>query len=149
MKPSEIVGNFINAIESNDFKTAENLTSNDFVVEGVGPSKFTRTEFLNLHRALNNGLPDFSFNHKIVKESGDQVDIRIRLTGTHKRDMQPPIPGISTIKATNKQIKMPEENVHLTVKNNKITRLRLEQIPGGGIAGLLKQIGVELHEPAL
>ena len=149
MKPSEIVGNFLKAIEGNDFKTAESLTSNDFIVEGVGPSKLSRTEFLNVHRALNTGLPDFSFNHRIVKESGDQVDVKVRLSGTHKRDMQAPLPGLSTIKSTNRQVRMPEENVYVTVKNNKITKVRLEQIPGGGLPGILKQIGVELHEPAL
>jgi predicted ester cyclase len=149
MKPSEIVVNFFKAIEGNDFKTAESLASNDFVVEGVGPSNLSLTDFLNVHRALNSGLPDFSFNHKIVKESGDQIDAKVRLTGTHKKDMQAPIPGLSTIKATNKQVRMPEENVYATVKNNKITKVRVQQTPGGGLPGLLKQIGVELHEPAL
>jgi hypothetical protein len=118
------------------------------VVEGVGPSTLNRTEFLNVHRSLNTGLPDFSFNHRIVKESGEQVEVKVRLTGTHKKDMHPPIPGLGTIKATNKQVRMPEENVSVTVKNNKITKVLLQQVPGGGLPGLLKQIGVDVHEHA-
>ena len=148
MKASEVINEFLSAIEKNDFKKAESYTSNDFVVEGVGPTNLNRTEFLNVHRSLNTGLPDFSFNHKIVKETGDQVDLKVKLTGTHKRDMQAPIPGLGTIKATNKNVRMPEENITATIKNDKITKIRVQQVSGGGLPGLLKQIGVDLHEHA-
>jgi hypothetical protein len=146
MKPSEVVIEFLTAIETNNFKKAESLASDDFVIEGVGPTNFNRTEFLNVHRALNTGLPDFRFNHKIVKETGDQIEVTVQLSGTHKKDMQAPIPGLGTIKATNKQVRMPEEHVTVTIRNNKISKLRLQEVPGGGLAGLLKQIGVDVHE---
>ena len=148
MKASEVVKDFLTAIEKNDFKKAESLTSNDFSVEGVGPTNLNSSEFLGVHRALNTGLPDFSFNHKIISETTDQVNVSVRLTGTHKRDMNAPIPGLGTIKATNKQVRMPEENVRITVKNNKIAKVHVQEAPGGGLPGLLKQIGVDIHQHA-
>ncbi|MCX6150403.1 MAG: ester cyclase [Ignavibacteriales bacterium] len=148
MKPSEIVNEFMTAIEKNDFKKAESLVSNDMVVEGITPTPLNSTEFLGTHRALNSGLPDFRFNHKIIKETPDNVDITVRLTGTHSKDMMPPIPGLGTIRATNKQVKMPEEKIGIKVKNNKITKVNLQSVPGGGLPGLLKQIGVDIHAHA-
>ena len=148
MKASEVVRDFFTAIEKNDFKKAESYASKNCIVEGVGPTNLNITEFLGVHRALNTGLPDFSFNHKIEKETTDQVDVKVRLTGTHKKDMQAPIPGLGTIKATNKQVKMPEEKVSVTVKNDKITNIRLQEVPNGGLTGLLKQIGVDIHQHA-
>jgi hypothetical protein len=148
MKASEVVKDFLTAIEKNDFKKAESLASKSCMVEGVGPTNLNITEFLGVHRALNTGLPDFRFNHKITKETTDQVDVTVRLTGTHKKDMDAPIPGIGTIKATNKQVRMPEESVHFTVKNDKITNMRLQVVPEGGLPGLLKQIGVDIHQHA-
>ena len=88
MKASEVVKEFLTNIEKNDFKKAENLTAKNFVVEGVGPTSLNITEFLGVHRALNTGLPDFRFNHKIERETTDQVNVTVQLSGTHKNDMR-------------------------------------------------------------
>lgn len=73
----------------------------------------------------------------------------MRITGTHSKEMTAPVPGLKNIPATGKAIKMPEEEIYLTTKEDKITRIELKQTPGGGLPGLLKQIGVTLPEPAM
>ena len=58
--------------------------------------------------------------------------------------MTAPIPGLQNIPATNKNLRMPEERVRFNLKDNKIDGLQLEQTPGGGLPGVLKQLGVEM-----
>jgi hypothetical protein len=60
--------------------------------------------------------------------------------------MPAPIPGLHNIPATNKLLRMPEEKVTFTIKDNKIERVNLEQVPGGGLPGVLKQLGVEMPQ---
>ncbi len=144
MKPSEVVMAALSAIESEDFIRVDQLFSDKLKVEGVGPVPLGKKEYLGVHRALSSGMPDFKFNHKIVKEDGPRVSMKVALTGTHTKEMKSPIPGLANIPATGKAVKMPEERVHITVENDKIVGIELEQVPNGGLPGLLKQIGVEI-----
>lgn len=144
MKPSDVVSAFMRAVEADDFETASKYISDNFVMEGVGPTPLGKNEFLGAHRAFNTGLPDFAFNEKIIRETGNDVEVKVQLTGHHTKDMQPPIPGLGVIKATNNHVKMPEETLSATVKDDKISRVRLQQVPGGGLPGVLKQIGVDI-----
>ena len=144
MGQEKIVENFFNAIEKNDFKAAEGLLSKDFKVTGVGPAPLGPKEYLGVHWAFNKGMPDFKFNYVIGSVKNNVVDTRVSLTGTHTKEMPAPIPGLHNIPPTNVNLKMPEEHVTFTVKDNKIESLHLAQVPNGGLPGLLKQLGVEL-----
>ena len=89
-------------------------------------------------------MPDFKFNYKIGDVRDNIVETKVKLTGTHFKDMPAPAPGLHTIPATNKTLKMPEERVTFTIKDNKIDKLHLESVPGGGLPGVLKQLGVTM-----
>lgn len=149
MEQDRIVDSFFKAIEKNDFTAAENCLTSNFKVTGVGPEPLGAKEFLGVHRAFNTGMPDFKFNYKIGNVKDNVVETKVKLTGTHFKDMPAPIPGLQTIPATNKTLRMPEERVTFTIKDNKIDKLHLESVPGGGLPGVLKQLGVEMpvHHP--
>lgn len=144
MKAGKIVEEFLSAIENNDFSRAMHMLSPNFKVTGVTQEPIGAKEFLELHRSLNQGCPDFRFNQKIISESNDSVDLRVRLTGTQTKTMPSPIPGIKEIKPTNRKINMPEEPVEVKVHNNLIDELILTPVEGGGITGVLRQLGVEI-----
>ena len=144
MEQNKIVESFFNAIEKNDFTTAESYLSSNFKATGVGPDPLGAKEFLGAHRAFNKGMPDFKFNYKIGNVKNNIVETKVKLTGTHFKDMPAPAPGFPNIPATNKTVRMPEERVTFTIKDNKIEKLLLESVPGGGLPGLLKQLGVEI-----
>ncbi|HZS79116.1 MAG TPA: hypothetical protein VFA41_21070 [Ktedonobacteraceae bacterium] len=50
----------------------------------------------------------------------------------------PPIPP------TGKRISLPVEHVEYTLSGNKITSLSSDNVPGGGVPGVLAQMGVPL-----
>ena len=144
MEQNKIAESFFNAIEKNDFTTAESYLSNNFKITGVGPEPLEAKEFLGLHKAFNKGMPDFKFNYKIGDVKNNIVETKVKLTGTHFKEMPSPAPGFPNIPATNKTLRMPEEKVRFTFKDNKIESLHLESVPGGGLPGVLKQLGVEM-----
>jgi hypothetical protein len=77
----------------------------------------------------------------------NEVTGRVHITGTHSRDLtMPMVPDIGTIHATGKKISLPEERVHIKVKDNKITRFEVDKTPNGGVTGILSQLGVAVHE---
>jgi len=144
MGNEKVVESFFNAIEKDDFNAAEACLTKNFKVTGVGPSPLGAKEFLGVHWAFNKGMPDFKFNYRIGSVKNNVVEAKVSLTGTHTKEMPGPIPGIHNIPATNKSLKMPEEQLSFSVKDGKIASLHLESVPNGGLPGVLKQLGVEL-----
>jgi hypothetical protein len=144
MENEKIVEEYFTAIEKNDFAKAESYATKDLKVTGVGPEPLSLQQFLGVHKAFNKGMPDFRFNYKIGSVSQNIVETKVKLSGTHTKEMPAPIPGLHNIPATNKSLRMPEEKVRFTFKDNKISGIVLEKVPGGGLPGLLKQLGVEI-----
>ncbi|MCU7495670.1 MAG: ester cyclase [Ignavibacteria bacterium] len=148
MSPANIIEEFLIAIEQRNFTKAEDLLSNSFKVTGVAPDTLDASGFMSIHRALGNGIPDFRFNYEFLKEKGGAVNVRFHITGTHTKSMPAPYAGLRTIAPTNKSVNMPDEQVEFTVRDNKIQKLQVTHVEGGGLPGLLKQIGVDLRVEA-
>ena len=144
MENSKIVEDVYSSIEKNDFTKAESYISKDMTVTGVSPEPLGVNEFLGTMKALLAGIPDWKFNCKIGSESKNIVEHKVKITGTHTREIPSPLPGVKNIPATNRTIKMPEEKGTFTFNNGKIINLNVERVPGGGVPGLLKQLGVEV-----
>lgn len=144
MEEKRIVEEFFQTIEKNDFLKAHLYLDDNFKVTGVAPEPLGAKEFLGVHKALGIGMPDFRFNYKIEDIRNNIVNAKVKITGTHTKEMPAPIPMVDKIPATNKKVQMPEENVRVTLKDNKISEVYLEPTPGGGILGILKQIGVDV-----
>jgi hypothetical protein len=113
-------------------------------VTGVAPVTLGANEFFGTMKALVAGIPDWKFNYKIGRESNNIIETKVKITGTHTREMPSPLPGLKNIAATNKTIRMPEEKVTFTFNNNKIINVNVEKVEGSGVPGLLKQLGVEV-----
>jgi hypothetical protein len=144
MENDEVVESFFQAIEKKDYSKVESLVTINFKAIGIGTEPLGIKEFLVMNRAYKTGMPDYKFNYKIGSVSQNIVEAKVRPTGTHSKDMPSPIPGLNNIPATNRSLNLPEDKVRFTIKDNKIERIQLEEIPGGRIARILKQLGVEI-----
>jgi hypothetical protein len=51
---------------------------------------------------------------------------------------------VPLIRATGIAIDLPQVHTEYLVTDGKIAEMRFESVPGGGLAGLLQQIGAEL-----
>ncbi len=138
---------FMQALGKGDSETASTYLTPDFTVEGPTPEPLSKQEFLGLHAILARAFPDWSFNVSQAEIEGDQVKLTIEITGTHTGvlDLTPaglPIPAIAP---TGRPIRQPVEHPVLTVRNGKFSSMYLPVVAGGGLQGVLSQLGIAAH----
>ena len=146
MSNADLVKSVLSAFESGDAKKAESLLSDDMVFAGPVPKPVSKHEFIQLHSALVAAIPDWKFNAGEYKEQGDKVLVKVHISGTHSKPLTLPPMGIQSLPSTSKHVQLPYENLTATVKNGKVTRIDGEHVEGGGVPGLLSQLGVKMPQ---
>ena len=144
MSKVDTVKAFSEALEARDFNRAASYLADDFVFAGPVPQPIGKQEFLAVQSAFEDAFQDWSFNSHDEVEQGDKVVAAVQITGTHTHDLVLPMPGMPTIPATGKRVSLPEEHLTFTFKGDKIASLTSDNVPGGGVPGVLAQIGIPL-----
>ena len=144
MSTVETVKALVTALQSGDMELAANHMSEDCIVSGLTPNPLTRDEFLVLQSELLAAMPDFSYNLSEVRAEGDKVTGLIVVTGTHSNDLELPMYGLRTIPATGLAVVLPQVESTWQVERDRVERAYIRAVPGGGLTGLLQQVGAEL-----
>jgi hypothetical protein len=144
MTKTETVKAFSAALEARDFEKAASYLTDDFALSGPLPQPIGKQEFIAVQSAFEDAFQDWSFNSHDEVEQGYKVLAAVQITGTHTIDLVLPMPGIPPIPATNKKVSLPVEHITFTFKGDQIASLTSDNVPGGGIPGVLQQIGVPL-----
>ena len=144
MSAMDVVKEGLAATEAGDFGKLEGMVADDFAMTGPVPMPVGKREFIGLMMAMLKAMPDWKFNAADFKENGDQVTVPLRITGTHTGELQLPMPGMPAIAATGTKVSLPAEPSTFTVKNGKLTKLEVASTPGGGVMGILSQLGVDM-----
>jgi predicted ester cyclase len=118
--------------------------SDDMVFAGPLPQPVGKREFVGLQSAMVAAMPDWKFNGKDFKQDGEKVTATFQISGTQTAELNLPIPGFVKVPASGKHVSLPEEGMTFTVKNGKITRIESAGIAGGGVAGVLTQLGASM-----
>jgi len=147
MSNIDLVKSALAALESGDMKKAESLLSDDMVFSGPVPQPIPRNEFIGLQGALVAAIPDWKFNASDYKEQGDKVTLKVHISGTHTKPLSLPPMGIQSLPPAGTHVQLPYEPLTVTVKNGKATRIEGEHTEGGGVPGLLEQLGVKMPHP--
>ena len=135
------------AFEANDRKKADELIADDMVFAGPVPQPIGKREFVGLQFALIEAMPDWKFNPGEFKEQGDQVMVKMHISGTNTKPLTLAALGIQAMPATGKHVQLPYEPLTVTVKNGKATRIEAQVVEGGGVPGLLGQLGIQMPHP--
>jgi predicted ester cyclase len=144
MSGIDIVKAALAAIEAGDFKKADGMIADDMVFAGPVPEPLGKREFLGVQMAMLTAMPDWKFNPTDFKENGDVVTANLQVTGTQSGELSLPMPGIPKLPASGKKVSLPKEPGTFTVKNGKLSRLDVTPTPGGGVMGILAQLGVKM-----
>lgn len=144
MSAIDIVKAGLAATEAGDFKKLDGMVADDYVFAGPVPEPVGKREFMGLQSALLTAMPDWKFNATDFKEDGDVVTVTLRVTGTQTGELKVPMPGIPILPASGKQVSLPGEISMFTVKNGKLARLDVTPTVGGGLLGILSQLGVPM-----
>lgn len=144
MNDVEIAAKVFELIEAKDIAGAKTLLSDDMTFSGPVPEPVSGDMWMGLHAKLNAGFPDWSFNLSGVHQHGDVVHCTAQITGTHTGDLDLSPMGLPVVPATGKAIQLPAEELSVTVDGGKITSVAGDPVPGGGVMGILGQLGVEI-----
>ncbi len=144
MNAIEIVKAGLAAAESGQPSKLADLLSDDMVFAGPVPQPVGKREFVGLQTAMVAAIPDWKFNGKDFKQNGDKVTATFQITGTQTGELNLPMPGFPKVPATGKHVSLPQEAMTFAVKDGKISRIESANVPGGGVAGVLAQLGVPM-----
>jgi hypothetical protein len=138
----------VEALEKGDFDTFESLLTDDFLFYSSLPTPLGKRGLIELQRAFGEAIPDWKFNASDYSEAEGKVTYTIHITGTHTGALHLEQMGIPLVAPTGKQISMPQETVTVTLREDKAARVDIPAVPGGGMEGILVQIGVNVPHHA-
>lgn len=149
MNPTAVVTAFMMALQAKDFDAAASYLSEDFEFSGYTPRPLNKQQFFIVMSELMSGLPNLAFNMHDVTELdetalGKRVQAAMQLRGTQTDSFQLPPLGLPIIPPLGKSVSLPEEHWEYVIRDSTIIRITVERAPGGGIPGLLHQLGVDV-----
>lgn len=139
MTPKEVFKLYAAALDRGDLEAMAALIHDDFRLEGAGLDGIGKPEFLGAMKAQLAAFPDYSENPTDIVEDGDLVRFVAHVRGTQRGTFA--LPGMAPIAPTGKQIKLPPEPAWVKVAGDRLLLYHVEAVPGGGIGGILSQLG--------
>jgi hypothetical protein len=144
MNAQQITQQVLKAIEDQDWARAQSMLADDFTFSGAVPQPINRAAWLGVHRALANAMPDLRFNYSATGGDDGTAEGTVSVSGTNTGELALPLPGVPKVPATGKKIANPKERVWVKARGDKLINYQVEQVPDGGVPGILKQMGVSL-----
>jgi len=131
-------------LESKDLKGLQAILADDFKAKGA-TVELTKQQTLGYLQIFFKAFPDHSFGFADFEEKGDLIHCTGQETGTHKGilDLNPLGMPVS-LPPTGRSFKLPKSVFNFRVAGEKVTYYGEEAVKGGGLAGILEQLGVVL-----
>ena len=144
MSSLEIAKRFASLLESKDMKGLQVLLADDFKAKG-GTLELAKQQALGYLQIFFTAFPDHRFGFTDFDEKGDLVYCNGQETGTHNGilDLKPLGMPLS-LPPTGKSFSLPKSIYTIRVAGDKVTYFSEEAVKGGGLAGILEQLGVKL-----
>jgi predicted ester cyclase len=139
--PGDPVKRMVAYLEAKDAVRAATYMCDDFQFSGFGSDPLNKEQFVSLMKTLFTAIPDWSYHPRELRSSGDSVRFRTQVTGTHSGMIVGLNPGMAPIAATSKRIELPQDQVECTVRDGKVATMKVASQAGGGISGIVAQIG--------
>lgn len=145
MNPREIAQALLDSVQRGDFEKAKFLVSNDCQFSGLVPDFIRREAWIGINKNLKKAFPNLDYHfHMDGLEGldGHVVKISAEIKGTHSGDLDLRSVGLGVTPATNKSFATPHEHCRVTIKGGKVASWVAEPIEGGGLIGILGQLGL-------
>ncbi len=144
MNKTELVEEMMTALQSGDLELASNVMADTFELTGLLPKTLNKRQFLGVQSELLTAMPDFTYNLSALHSHDDGVHASIRISGTQTNDLALPLFGLENIRATGLAVSLPQTQATYQIENDKVVSMNVEAVTGGGLSGLLQQVGAEL-----
>lgn len=144
----DIVKRALKLAEKGDMETLGELMSDDFAFTGATPQPMNKTQFIELIQTLVTAIPDWQFNATNVSAAGDNVRMVNRITGRNTGRLNFPAMGLNSVPPTGQRVELPPETIDTVVRNGKIVAYIATHAQGGGLVGILTQLGIKVPATA-
>ncbi len=141
--PVDRVRNFISALEANEQETAADFLTDDFMATGWTPQPLGKSAFMGVIAGLKSGIPGLMFNMHNISEDDTVINATFQIAGYQTDSFSLPPLSLPPIPQMARSISMPAEDVSFTLLNGKIKLMNVKSTRGGGISGLLHQLGFD------
>jgi hypothetical protein len=146
MSNLETAKRFADLLESGDLKGLQALMADDFRAKGA-TRELNKQQTLGYLQLLFTAFPDYRFNFTDFEEKGDTLHYTAQETGTHKGILDLTSFGMPvSLPPMGKSFKLPKSVNIIRVAGDKVTYFGEEAVKGGGLAGILEQLGVKLPQ---
>ncbi|MFL5625452.1 MAG: hypothetical protein ACJ788_07625 [Ktedonobacteraceae bacterium] len=149
MSAIDTVRDFMLALEARDFEKASRYLAEDFIFSGWTPQPLDREQFISVMGGLKAGIPNLTYHFHTERGGRDLLELNtqvrgvVQLTGHQANAFNLPPLSLPPIPQMGKTISLPEERWNYTVQNDQIMQIAVERVAGGGIQGLLQQLGID------
>jgi len=144
MSNLEIAMEAADLLESRDLKGLQALLADDFKAKGA-TRELTKQQALGYLQIFFAAFPDHRFNFTDFEDKGDLITCTGQETGTHQSVLDlKPLGMPFSLPPTGKSFKLPKTVFTFRVTGDKVTYYGEEAEKGGGLAGILEQLGVKL-----
>lgn len=136
--------NLANALETRDLEGLQAFLADDFRAKG-GTLELNKAQTLGYLQIFFTAFPDHHFDFTEFNENGDLVTCSGQETGTHTGVLNlNPLGMPVSLPATGKAFRLPKSKYTFRVAGAKVVHFSEETVTGGGLAGILDQLGVKL-----
>ena len=142
MNQREIVQTLLDSVQRGDFQKAKSLLSNDYQFSGPVPEPINAETWMEINKSLKKAFPDLDYRFHVDSVDGDVAKISAELKGTHSGVLDLSPVGLGVTPATNKTFATPREHGKVTFKGDKVVSWIVDKIEGGGLMGILTQLGI-------
>ena len=144
MQIQDITNQVLDAIEKGKVQSSANYYADNFRLVGPMPTPQTKTEYLDVMTKVTSGIPNWNFNRHDLRVEGQTVIVPVHVTGTQSRTLPSLIPGMPDLPASNRSFSLPNEVMRIKFQGERIVECQIDPVPGGGLGGVLEQLGVQI-----
>lgn len=141
MDAEQTVREFMAAVTA-DIAAAAEYMDDDFSVTGMSSSIIDKESFLALHGSFNKAMPDRRFILSDIHSEGKTVRAMVGMRGIHSGVLNMPNSGMQPVEPTHRPVDLPPTLMTFTLHDGKVSGIDALPPPGGGLSGLLDQLGV-------
>jgi SnoaL-like polyketide cyclase len=143
MSNLEVVKKFTDLLESKDVQGVQTLLADDFRAKGA-TIELTKQQTLGYLQIFFTAFPDHRFGFADFEEKEGVIYCTGQETGTHMGllDLNPFRMPVA-LPPTGKSFKLPKSVFTFRVAGDKLAYFSEEAGKGGGLAGILEQLGVK------
>jgi hypothetical protein len=145
MNPRELVQALLDSVQRGDFQKARFLVRTDCQFSGPVPEPIQREVWMGMNKNLKKACPNLDYHFHVDRVdglNGNVVKISAELKGTQSGVLDLSPVGLGVTPATHKSFAAPREHGKVTIKGDKVASWVVEPMEGGGLMGILGQLGI-------